>query len=408
MQNPTYERLLALESAGVRYGLDRIRAMLADLGHPELQRRQTVLIAGTNGKGSVAATLSSICANAGVKVGLFTSPHLAHITERFRLDDQQISWPQFDRLGARVLDAITQSGIPLSFFEAMVTLALLSFQEHGAEVHILEAGLGGRRDATRRCTPTHAVITGVGLDHTKTLGPTLAHIAAEKLDICEPGASAMIALPPRLQHMAPPGWLLYRDVTFRKTGAGLTVKTPDQTLHLPTPSLHGPHQRRNAAIAAAVATQMGFTQADITRGMNNVHWPGRMQKLATAPDTWLDGAHNPAAIDRLLKTLSELSIKPGFTLVFGAHPFKNTGPMLRRLAERAGAVILTTAPRLSTPTDLAAHLPNRAGVTLEPECGRALQKARALGRPVLIAGSLYLAGAVLRFLEENPIAPLQS
>ena len=373
--------------------------MLAWLDHPELAAPQRVLVAGTNGKGSVASTLSAIATQAGRRTGLFTSPHLIRVHERFRIDDQDIDNETFDRYGDRVLAAIEESQIPLSFFEAMVTLAVLWFRDEGVEVQILEAGLGGARDGTRPATPTHAVITGVAMDHIKTLGPTLEHIAREKLDICEPGAKSVIHLPPSLQHLAPPAWQLGKEVRFRRTQAGMRLWTPEGRFDLPQPALLGPHQRRNAAIAAATALRMGFDAETIGAGLQAVRWPARMQQIPGDPPTWIDGAHNPDAIRALLKTMEEIGIADGFTLVFGAHPRKNTGRLLRRLAARAGSVVLTTAERLETVDELRAQLPDRRDVRTDPNCGRALQTARLLGKPVVVAGSLYLAGAVLGWLE---------
>jgi len=193
------------------------------------------------------------------------------------------------------------------------------------------------------------------------------------------------------------------DVTFRRTKTGLRVRHPEGVLNLPLPNLLGPHQRRNAAIAAAAATRLGFTEDQIADGITHVRWPGRMQRLGGAPETWLDGAHNPAAVARLIKTLAELNIQDGFTLVFGAHPFKNTRRLLTRLAARAGTVICTQAERLSPAKDLAALLPGRPDVHAQPDCREAVRQARALGRTTLVAGSLYLAGELLGRLETDSL-----
>ncbi len=379
--------------------------MLKYLGHPHRNLPQRVLVVGTNGKGSVAATLSAIAKAAGRKPGLFTSPHLIRVTERFRIDDEDLTWDQFDTIGGQVLNAIEKSGIPLSFFEAMVTTALLAFRDAGCQVAILEAGLGGKRDGTRPTDPTHAVLTGVSLDHTKTLGPTLNHIATEKLDVFADGAIGVVALPPTLQHRTPKNaWRYGHEVTWRqRRDKGLTVKLPDATLHLPAPGLHGGHQRRNAALAAATAHRLGFRESEIAEGLQSVRWPARMQRIATNPDTWLDGAHNPAAVHRLLQTIKELDIQPGYTLVFGAHPFKNTAHLLQSLSKNADTVISTTAERLTPAEDLAALAPN---ITPIPNPGTALKQARAKGKPVIIAGSLYLAGAILAHLETHPLPPI--
>jgi dihydrofolate synthase/folylpolyglutamate synthase len=145
--------------------------------------------------------------------------------------------------------------------------------------------------------------------------------------------------------------------------------------------------------------RLGLTDEALQAGASNVWWPARMQKLASNPTTWLDGAHNPAAIDRLLKTLPEVGLDAGYTLVFGAHPKKDARPMLNRLAERAGHVWLTSADKLVPAESLSKFLPERAQVCVEPDAGAAVKAARALGKPVLVAGSLYLAGAVLSWAE---------
>lgn len=398
----TYQRLLALESSGVRYDTGRIERMLEWLDHPERVARRTLSVAGTNGKGSVSATVSAAATAAGWRVGMFTSPHLIRPHERFRVDDVDMDHPTFTEYGSRVLTAIERSGIPLSFFEAMLTLALLRFADHRCDLQILEAGLGGARDATAAVPRTHVIITGIARDHTRTLGPSLTHIAREKLALCTPGVPAILNVPPRLRHLAPPGWLLGRDIRYRCTRTGVTVTHPDGTLRLPIPRLPGPHQRRNLALAATAASRLGLPEPAVITATQTVRWPARMQRLPGPVPTWLDGAHNPDAAAMLLRTLTELTITPGFTLVFSAHARKHTRAVLQTLAAPAGQVIITTTDRLCSPAELAAHLPGRPDVTLEPDPLAALRRAWTHGRTTVVAGSLYLAGALLGALENDP------
>ena len=369
--------------------------MLEWLDHPELSASTRVIVAGTNGKGSVASTLSAMARADGKRVGLFTSPHLIRVRERFRVDDTDATDEDFHRIGDQVLAAIRDSGIPLSFFEAMVAVSLLWNRERGVEVQILEAGLGGRRDGVRPTSPTHAVVTGVGFDHPKSLGPTLRHIAAEKLDVCEPGRGNVVNLPVKLRDMTPDCWLMTRDVRYRTLPDGLRVWTPERTVTTGRPVLAGGHQRANAAIAIAAAVRMGLSDHAIATGLQRVRWPARMQKIGDQPPTWLDGAHNLQAVGRLKKTLAEVGVGAGYTLVYGAHTRKNAPAMLRRLAENAGLVITTTAEHLYDPQELADSLAGRGRVLVEPDPGKAVQRAQAEGQPVLVTGSLYLAGAVL-------------
>ncbi|MFT5432747.1 MAG: dihydrofolate synthase/folylpolyglutamate synthase [Myxococcota bacterium] len=392
----TYPRLLALQSRGVRYGLDRIEAMLAYLGHPERNANQTLLIAGTNGKGSVAAMTSAGVVASGRSVGLFTSPHLTLVTERFRIGDVDVSGSDFDRTAETLLAAIESSDIPISFFEAMTAMGALLFAEAGVDVQIFEAGLGGRRDATAALTPTHVAVTSIARDHASVLGHTLSAIATEKLGLCRPGTLNVFNLPARLRELAPEGWHVGRDVRRRALGdGGIRVRYPNGQLDLPPPALRGAHQRANATVAAAAMLRLGLDDAAIAAGVTRVHWPARLQRIDGDPVVWIDGAHNPVAVTRLLESFDEAGITDGYTLVFGAGPGKEAANMLARLSARAGQVVLTTVERLRTVEDLAALSTCPEGAHPVADPAAALKLARSFGQPVLVAGSLYLAGAVL-------------
>lgn len=393
-----YAQLLGLESQGIRLGLERIRPILEALGHPERAARRTVIITGTNGKGSVAATLSAALRAQGVSAGLYSSPHLVSVLERVRLDDQDLSQDAFDALGRRVLDAIARTGTPASFFEALTALAFLAFAEQGVHTQLLEVGVGGARDATRAATPTHAVITSVGLDHAALIGPTLDDIVREKLGVVTPTSVNVASLPPRYRPALPNAWHLGVDLRVRSVGGRLEVQTPDELLTLPAPRLAGAHQERNAALAVAMGRRLGLSVASLKRGMAEVRWRARLERLPGDPPTWLDGAHNPAGVKALMSALPRVGLGPGYTLVFGAHPKKDAGPMLRTLAAPAGRVVLTQAPLLRPAHSLPARLPGRP-VEVVPDPGEALARARSYGAPVLVAGSLYLAGAVLAALQ---------
>ena len=395
-----YDRLLELSARGMVFGTDRIQQLLAHLGHPERAARRTLIITGTNGKGSVAATLSAAARAAGVSAGLFTSPHLVRVEERFRIHDQDVTSDTFDRLASQVLDALDATGLPLTFFEAVTVIAFLLFRERAVDLQILEVGRGGGRDATAVARPTHAVVTGIARDHVNVLGRTLASIAREKLAVCVPGAAAVLSLPPAVRHLAPPGWLLGRDFRYRGTPTGLIVGGPFGRLELPLPRLLGPHQRHNAAVAAAAAVRLDLPRDAIATALRTVRWPARMQRLELPdPPTWLDGAHNLQAATALLRTLVPAGLTPGFALVYGSHPKKDTARILRRLAASAGPVFVTTAEGLLPPHEVAAHLAGRPDVTVVADPWEAVSAARATGRSTLVAGSLYLGGAVLAALE---------
>lgn len=318
--------------------------------------------------------------------------------ERIRLDDTDIDWPTFDRLAERVLAAAESLDATVSFFEALTALAFLAFADAGVHTQVLEVGVGGGSDATRAATPTHVAITHLALDHAALIGPTLADIAREKFGATAPGSLNVLAIPPRFHAGAPPGWFFGRELRATASTA-LNVVTPDRALTLPLPRLVGAHQVRNAAVAAALCVRLELPTAAIAAGIERVRWRARLERLDGPVPTWLDGAHNPDGVRRLIASFPLIGLAPGFTLVFGAHPKKDAGPMLRRLAHTAGHVVLTSAPLLRDPRRLARALPGRSHVHVEPDPGAAVALGRSFGAPVLIAGSLYLAGAVLGALE---------
>ncbi len=366
------------------------------LGHPQLRVPRTLVITGTNGKGSVAAHVSAAATAAGLRVGLFTSPHLVRVTERFRLNDEDMDWATFDALGDRLLKDMEESNVALSFFEALTSLALVHFAEEAVDLQILEVGLGGARDATAVVQPTHAVLTGLARDHMDVLGPTLRHIAEEKLAICRPAGDGVYALPPRLHHLCPKGALVGRDLRYRCTAQGMSVTLDGVgTMRLPAPTLPGVHQVRNVAVAAGIACKLGLPESAISMGIERVRWRARMERLSDDPPVWVDGAHNPAAVSSLIRSLPKVGLSPGFSLVFGAGPRKNIRAMAERLTPHAGTVWCTSVPCLLPADEVAAHYRGHHDVRVVADPHAALAAARELGRPVLVAGSLYLAGALL-------------
>jgi dihydrofolate synthase/folylpolyglutamate synthase len=357
------------------------------------------MVTGTNGKGSVASTLSAMATAAGLKVGLFTSPHLAWPTERYRVNDQDMNWAQFNAMGSRVLAVLDKGAIEASHFEALTALGLCWFAEEQVDLQILEVGLGARQDATRAASPSHVLVTGVAMDHAELLGPTLEDIAREKLAVCAPGLCNVVSLPKSLRHLAPDCWLLGRDFRFRRTRDRLFVWAKNQRFVLPRPRLLGPHQGKNAALAAVMGLRLGLNHEAIAAGIQKVRWRARMEKIADEPPTWLDSAHNLEAVNALLKTLDELGIEDGFSLVYASHPKKDSSRILPRLAQRAGEIWCTTAPRLSPESDLLSLLKGRRGVHADASPIACLRSAQQRGKTVLVTGSIYLAGELLRQLE---------
>ncbi|MGH9506768.1 MAG: bifunctional folylpolyglutamate synthase/dihydrofolate synthase [Terriglobales bacterium] len=412
---------------GAKFGLDQIAALLTALGEPQ-RAFAAVHIAGTNGKGSTAALVASALGAAGYRPGLYTSPHLERATERIRVGGAEISPEAF----AAALTAV-QAGIerllaggvlshPPSFFEALTAAGFWAFRAAAVRIAVVEVGLGGRLDATNVLAPVAAAITAIGMDHERYLGATLAAIAGEKAGILKPGLVAVSA------PQAPEAEAVLAAAAAR-AGARLLplaalAGTPDMdgegrfqftaqyrgqplALHL---GLRGRHQVENARTALGVLEALAargwpVSAAQAARGFAAVQWPGRLEKVAAAPDIYLDGAHNPAAARVLAAFLADTGWRP--VLVFGAMRDKAIGEMAEVLFPRARAVILTATahPRALSPGALESEVGGNAPQSeTAPDLAAALARARVLAleaspaAPILVAGSLYLAGAARSIL----------
>lgn len=424
------EVLAELERRGIRLGLDPFRSLLAALGRPE-RAVPVVLVAGTNGKGSTAALLESVALAAGLRVGLYTSPHLERVEERIRADGVSIDSPELSEQLDRVLAAATLAGGEPTYFEALTAAAFLAFADRGLELALLEVGLGGRLDATNAAEPILSVITPIALDHVETLGPTLAAIAREKAGILRAGRPAVLASqPPEAEATlleaarasgASPSFVgdgvRVLDAAWRGLdGHDLRLDVEGRPLETRL-ALAGEHQIDNAAtaVAAAIALRrLGFAALDeraLGSGLARVHWPGRLESapLSGGRTLLLDAAHNPhgcAALERFLARLG----RP-FTLLFGALADKDVGAMLPPLAERAAKVVLARpdSPRALEPWTLAARVPPDRLVAVESVPERALARAveAARGEEMIVAcGSIFLVGAVRRAARDGWGAPL--
>ncbi len=417
--------LFARQCFGVKLGLERMRALLTRLGEPQ-RRFETVLVGGTNGKGSVSSTLAGILTQTGARTGLFTSPHLSHFSERFVVSGEPVQDPLlWDALGEVRPHA---EALGATFFEIVTVLGCLLFARSGVEVAVIEVGMGGRFDATNVLSPRLTVITGVALDHTEVLGETLGAIAYEKAGImragvpCFTGATgeALTVLEREAARLETPLWVLGRELEVQVSERGwagsslrllssvgdLSVRDlPVRDLAVQTPLL-GAHGARNAALAVAAAQALGVEEEAIQRGTAATRWPGRLEPVGYQGQTFLlDGAHNPEAAAALAGALQLLRVAPA-RLIFGASEDKALEEMVRSLAPATREVIVTRAqrsPRSSLPDALAelwraASVPVR--VTTSPE--EAVQLALGSSRPDkgasddlwVVAGSLYLIGEV--------------
>jgi dihydrofolate synthase/folylpolyglutamate synthase len=387
-------RLLQVRGQGVSLGLDRVRLALDRLGFPE-RKVPAVHIAGTNGKGSCAAMTDSILRSAGFRTGLFTSPHLIRFTERIRVDGVEIDGDHLSVLD----DAVAGTRVPLTFFEVSAVLAFLAFAEAQVDVAILETGLGGRLDATSVCHPAVCAIASIALDHEAILGNTISAIAYEKASIAKAG------VPLFLGPLSPEADARVAEVAG-SLGAPIRRAEIDYPPAPAAPALPGVHQRANAALAVAISRQAAaalgrpINDGDVLRGLANVRWPGRLERVAE--DVLLDCAHN---VEGTVALVAALPATPRRVLVTSIVRDKNAAGMLSILGPEFDLVVITRSQsdRAQDPRRLAEFvLRTRAGgrdvVCIEDPVS-ALNHARrnagdVSGGLVVVAGSIFLVGAL--------------
>jgi dihydrofolate synthase/folylpolyglutamate synthase len=399
------------ELRGAKFDLANVSVLLGDLGRPQ-QAWRAVHIAGTNGKGSTAAMIEAVLRAAGLRTGLYTSPHLARVNERIRVEGVEIGDDELAALCTEVRAAterlLARQALPSlpSFFESLTAIAFEHFRRARCELVMLEAGMGGRLDATNVVTPLASVITRVDFDHEAYLGHTLEKIAFEKAGIIKPGVP-VVTVRQRPEAMA------VIEQTAGERGARLSIADPARVeaggfrLRLP-----GRHQLENAAAALCAFDELrrqGFDIPDaaIRQGLESVEWPGRLELLPGSPELLLDGAHNPAGARALRAYLDELFAGRRIVLLFGAMRDKAVGEIADLLFPGAAAVVLTRPlqRRAASPEALAEvtrHLNPR--VSLCENSADGLRAARAMAGPagvVVVTGSLYLVGEVKQHLARN-------
>ncbi len=409
-------------------GLHRTRAMMQVLGDPQ-RHYPSIHIAGTNGKGSVAAICESILRQAGLKTGLYTSPHLVRVEERMQVDARPIAPRSFAALATRVRRAeetLLRRKVldrPLTTFEFLTCCAFLHFGEKKIDIAVLEVGLGGKLDATNIILPEVSVITGIALDHQNYLGKTLTKIAGEKAGIIKEhvpvisGARAEAArrvIRSCARKAEAPLLESWRDsqsvITGERRGRySFDLKTPDREYSNLQVSLAGNHQVRNAVLAVmAVEALKSFTikAGDIRRGLARTRWPGRLDEYNSRRRTLLDGAHNPEG-SRLLKEFLVHCGEKEVHFVFGAMRDKNIREMGSYLFPLAAGIHLTPIAnsRSADPNEIAdLHRRFRSRMQFHPDANDALESAwRRCSRRglVVVTGSLYLVGNLLPMVRAN-------
>ena len=388
------EYLLGLghETLTIKLGLRNTELLLNALDNPQ-RAFPSVQIAGTNGKGSTAAMLDSICRAAGIRTGLYTSPHLVSITERIKVSGESISHEEFASCVTTVREVSEKIEALPTFFEQLTAIALLAFRNAGIELAILETGLGGRLDSTTAANATIVAITQIAMDHEEYLGHTIESIASEKAAIIRPGVKAVIA---RQQPEA-------MSVLLRRCDeCGVTPILSEHVTGYENVllGLRGRHQIDNAAVAICLAELLRVPRAEIVSGLENAHHPGRLELIPHKPDFLLDGAHNPAGCESLRAYLDEFARRP-LTLVFGAMRDKQLDQIGEILFPVADVLILTPVenPR-SASIEMLRPVANRfaRGTVIETDSSaEALRVAVEKTPPeglICIAGSLYLIGEV--------------
>jgi dihydrofolate synthase/folylpolyglutamate synthase len=415
--------LYNLQKFGIKFGLSKTSNLLNALGNPH-KGLKYIHIAGTNGKGSVSAFLASVLQESGLKVGVYTSPHLVRFTERFRINGEEIPRER----AATIIDELRRVFVPEeppTFFEATTAMALQYFSQEKTDIAIMEVGMGGRLDATNIIEPMVCAITNISLEHRFFLGSRLLDIAKEKAGIIKDGVDVVIsATQPEVirlfesvaKQRSAPLWRVGKDARYRTTPSGFNYFGQKYRLNRLELGLRGKFQARNAALAVCVLERLeksgyDISSRDIREGLRKARWPGRMQVLSENPTILLDGSHNPAAVRALAQ-----SIKSGFSyermiLVIGIMADKDLGPILRGIVPFADYVFYTR-PAYSRAAGPEALLSEARSLGRPGEKAalltEALDRAREMADPkdlIVVCGSLFTVGEALAYLKPEDYKP---
>jgi dihydrofolate synthase/folylpolyglutamate synthase len=412
-----FERLTALRGQSVELGLANVTRLLDRLDHPE-REFPAVHVAGTNGKGSVCAMVAAALSATGRRVGLLTSPHLVDFAERIRVDGHPIR----EEDAALALDAMTSTGgeLDASFFEVTTALAFEHFRQSRVDIAVLEVGLGGRLDATSVCHPAVTVVTGIDLDHTKTLGGSLAEIAREKAGILRPGVPLVLgemqpapreACEEIARRRGVPVLRVDEEVELRvlsNNWDGLTARIrlpgdPEREVFTPLPGVHQSRNLATAALAARLVDSRPEALDLLLGGFGRTQWPGRLRKVAGNPVRVYDVAHNAAGVAALSHSLVELGLPEGSVLVLGVLGDKDLSEMATRLSGVFRRAVTATPPHpvRARPAEETASALAAAGMNVDwrESVADAVAFAREslpAGAWVVVAGSLFTVGAAMR------------
>ena len=415
----TIEKLCSLRNHGSKFGIDRMRLLSEAIGAPQ-KHFPAIHLAGTNGKGSTSAMLESILRSKGLRVGLYTSPHLVKLGERIQVNRAPLDDAAICAYAEKLYAASSRFGKPgdedfPSFFELMTAMAFLRFSETHCDAAVIETGLGGRLDATNILQPKVCAITSIGLDHCDMLGGTIEAVAAEKAGIIKPGVPAVLGCVPKAAER------VIRSVAHEKGAPLFSVRERfgDDTDAYPQTNLFGDHQRRNAATATLVA-EIFFRETrneaagDISAALNTVCWPARWErrKLEDGRELIIDVAHNAecaVALDAMLSAhIEKTGTRP--SLIVGVLGTDRAQPILRVIAKHAGRIFLVRPAqdracsladlRACIPADFSGSIFESDVATLFPGKGYCALETQP-GESIIVAGSCYLAGEVIAALAGN-------
>lgn len=411
------QRMMALHPKIIDLTLDRVWRLLDALGNPQNALPPVIHVAGTNGKGSTQAMIRAGLEAEGKRVHAYTSPHLARFHERIRLAGTLIS----EEALTAILDECyaANRGEAITYFEITTCAAILAFARTPADHVLLEVGLGGRLDATNVVEkPALTIITPVSIDHQQYLGETLAEIASEKAGIIKRGVPCVVGpqmeealevIEARAERLGAPLMASGQHWTAWEERGRLVFQDERGLLDLPLPNLPGPHQIENAGAALAALRALGFGEAACEAAVTRAEWPARMQRLKTGPlveaagpaEIWLDGGHNPAAGQAIAATLDRLPPRPTW-LICGMLNTKDVAGFMRPLAGHAQGLWAVSIPGEANtlPAETTAEAARKAGLEAQIAGSVSEALARIIAQDpqarVLICGSLYLAGGILR------------
>ncbi len=415
--------LFGLQKYGIKFGLNKTSNLLKAFGNPH-HGQKYIHIAGSNGKGSVAAMVETILIKSGLKVGFYSSPHLVRFTERFRINGLEMASERAAALTEELVDIMPPKDPP-TFFEVVTAMALIYFAREDVDLAIMEVGMGGRLDATNVIRPLVSVITNISLEHQSFLGSRLLDIAEEKGGIIKKGVDVVTAAtqPSVIKHFQTlceekkaPLWRVGKDIRYRSNDSGLNYYGLDQDFKGLELGLKGKFQKRNAVLSLGVIELLmrkGFKipAPHIVEGVKEVFWPGRMQVVSKHPMIMLDGAHNPRAARELARSVRDDFTYQRLILVIGVMDDKDIGKMMREILPIADDVIFTRAQyfRSASPERLMQEASSiKKSGEIAPRLSEAIDRAKEIARPedmILICGSLFTVGEAMTYFDPEGCKP---